>query len=99
MAWLLLGNTEKYSLKRPLTGPLELPGIKKISRDGQVELVNSDKLELDSVILAIGYKSNVPSWLQDGDYFSKNGFPREDGWKENAGIYAIGFIRTIWCIV
>ncbi|KAM7271067.1 hypothetical protein ACFE04_030281 [Oxalis oulophora] len=119
MAWLLLGNSEKYGLKRPSTGPLQLkntkgktpvldigalqkirngdikvvPGIKKISRDGQVELVNGDKLEVDSVILATGYKSNVPSWLQEGDFFSKNGFPRGDGWKGNAGIYAVGFTR------
>ncbi|KAM7270342.1 hypothetical protein ACFE04_029556 [Oxalis oulophora] len=95
MACLLLGNTEKYGLKRPSTSPLELkstkvPGIKKISRDGQIELVNGDKLEVDSVILATGYKSNVPSWLKKGDFFSKNRFPRGDGWKGNAGIYAVG---------
>ncbi|KAM7272076.1 hypothetical protein ACFE04_031290 [Oxalis oulophora] len=116
MACLLLGNTEKYGLKRTSTAQLELqstkgktpvldigalqkirsgdikvvPGIKKISRDGQVELVNGEKLEVDSVILATGYKSNVPSWLPEGDFFSKNRFPRGDGWKGNAGIYAVG---------
>lgn len=39
-----------------------VPGIKKFSR-GKVELVNGTKLEIDSVILATGYCSNVPSWL------------------------------------
>ncbi|KAK8345873.1 hypothetical protein V6Z12_A07G177000 [Gossypium hirsutum] len=89
LAWLMLGNIEKYGLKRPSTGPLELkntkgktpvldigalekirsgdinvvPGIKRFSR-GQVELVNGEKLDIDSVVLATGYRSNVPSWLQ-----------------------------------
>lgn len=89
LAWLLLGNIEKYGLKRPLTGPLELknskgktpvldigalekiksgdiqvvPGIKRFSR-GRVELINGEKLDVDSVVLATGYRSNVPSWLQ-----------------------------------
>lgn len=90
LAWMILGNVEKYGLKRPSTGPLELkntqgkspvldigaleriktrdirvvPGIKKFTR-GTVELLNGDKLhEIDSVILATGYCSNVPFWLQ-----------------------------------
>jgi indole-3-pyruvate monooxygenase len=88
-AWLVLGNIEKYGLKRPATGPLEykntigktpvldigalekirsgdikvVPGIKRFSR-GQVELDNGEKLDIDSVVLATGYRSNVPSWLQ-----------------------------------
>lgn len=87
--WLLLGNIEKFGLKRPSVGPLELKnstgktpvldigalerirsgdikvvtGIKKFSRN-QVELVNGEKFDIDSVILATGYRSNVPSWLQ-----------------------------------
>ncbi|MBA0611642.1 hypothetical protein Godav_012314, partial [Gossypium davidsonii] len=89
LAWLVLGNIEKYGLKRPLMGPLELknskgktpvldigalekiksgdiqvvPGIKRFSR-GRVELVNGEKLDVDSVVLATGYRSNVPAWLQ-----------------------------------
>lgn len=88
-AWFVLGNIEKYGLKRPSMGPLQLkntkgktpvldigalekirsgdikvvPGIKRFSC-GQVELVNGDKLDVDSVVLATGYRSNVPSWLQ-----------------------------------
>ncbi|XP_034916186.1 probable indole-3-pyruvate monooxygenase YUCCA8 [Populus alba] len=121
MAWLVLGNTEKYGLKRPSMGPLTLkntmgktpvldigalekirsgdinvvPGIKRFSR-GQVELVNGEILDLDSVILATGYRSNVPYCLQEGEFFSKNGFPKApfpNGWKGNAGLYAVGFTR------
>lgn len=88
-ARLILGNVEKYGLKRPSTGPLQLkntqgktpvldigalkqirsgkikivPGINRFSR-GKVELVNGQILEIDSVILATGYCSNVPSWLK-----------------------------------
>lgn len=89
LAWLIFGNLEKYGLRRPFLGPLELknisgktpvldigalqkirsgeikvvPGIKRFSH-GRVELVDGQNLEIDSVILATGYRSNVPSWLK-----------------------------------
>lgn len=89
LAWIILGNLEKFGLRRPSVGPLELkntqgktpvldigalekirsgqikvvPGIKKFSY-GSVELVNGQNLDIDSVILATGYRSNVPSWLK-----------------------------------
>lgn len=89
IARLLLGNIEKYGLRRPSMGPLQLkntqgktpvldigalerirsgeirvvPGIKRFSR-GRVEFVNGENLEMDCVILATGYCSNVPSWLK-----------------------------------
>lgn len=89
LARLILGNIEKYGLKRPSMGPLQLkntqgktpvldigtiqkiksgeikvvPGIKRFSR-GRVELLNGENLQIDSVILATGYCSNVPSWLK-----------------------------------
>ncbi|KAM7265615.1 hypothetical protein ACFE04_003298 [Oxalis oulophora] len=118
MAWLLLGNIEKFGIKRPDMGPLELkgkkgktpvldigaldkirsgeitvvPGIKRFSADG-VELVNGETLEIDSVVLATGYRSNVPYWLQEAEFFAKNGFPKANEWKGKAGLYAIGFSR------
>ncbi|GAB4851403.1 Probable indole-3-pyruvate monooxygenase YUCCA3 [Ancistrocladus abbreviatus] len=121
IANLVLGNTEKYGLKRPSVGPLQLknsegktpvldlgtvrkiksgkikvvPGIKRFSH-GRVELVNGEILEIDSVVLATGYRSNVPSWLKESEFFSKNGFPKApfpNGWKGNAGLYAAGFTR------
>ncbi|XLS47804.1 hypothetical protein HN51_022162, partial [Arachis hypogaea] len=89
LAHLILGNVEKYGLKRPSVGPLELkntagktpvldigalkkirsgqikvvPGIKRFWQ-GKVELVDGKILEIDSVVLATGYRSNVPSWLK-----------------------------------
>ncbi|PON37146.1 Flavin monooxygenase-like enzyme [Parasponia andersonii] len=121
LSWLVLGSIEKYGIKRPSVGPLQLkntegktpvldigalekiksgditvvPGIKRFTRN-QVELVNGETLDIDSVILATGYRSNVPSWLQEGEFFSKNGFPKASfpqGWKGNAGLYAVGFAR------
>ena len=40
-----------------------VPGIKRLSH-GRVELVDGRLLDLDSVIMATGYSSNVLSWLQ-----------------------------------
>ncbi|CAI9776059.1 unnamed protein product [Fraxinus pennsylvanica] len=118
-ARLMLGNVEKYGLKRPSTGPLQLkntqgktpvldigalkkirsgkikilPGINKFS-SGKVELVNGQILEIDSVILATGYCSNVPTWLKENEFFSRDGFPKSpNGWKGKSGIYAVGFSR------
>ncbi|GAY66843.1 hypothetical protein CUMW_252030 [Citrus unshiu] len=121
LARLILGNVEKYGLKRPPTGPIELkntegktpvldigalqkirsgdikvvPGIKKFS-PGKVELVNGQVLEIDSVVLATGYRSNVPSWLKENEFFSENGIPKNpfpNGWKGKGGLYAVGFTK------
>ncbi|XP_073063992.1 probable indole-3-pyruvate monooxygenase YUCCA9 [Primulina eburnea] len=72
-----------------------VPGIKKFTRD-MVELLNGEKLEIDSVILATGYCSNVPFWLQETEFFSNNGFPNApfpNGWKGKDGLYVVGFAR------
>ncbi|CAL9047758.1 probable indole-3-pyruvate monooxygenase YUCCA3 [Musa acuminata AAA Group] len=118
---MILGNTERYGLKRPSLGPLELkhmqgktpvldigalrkiksgdikvvPGVKGFLH-GSVELVDGRVIDVDSVILATGYCSNVPSWLQDTDLFNKDGFPKQpfpSGWKGKSGLYAVGFTR------
>ncbi|CAO2839830.1 unnamed protein product [Amaranthus hypochondriacus] len=120
-SWFILGNMEKYGIRRPKTGPLELKnkqgktpvldigalekirsgdikvvsGIKSFYSNG-VELVDGTKMEVDAVVLATGYRSNVPSWLQEGDFFNKNGFPKTpfpNGWKGKSGLYAAGFTR------
>ncbi|KAE8724179.1 putative indole-3-pyruvate monooxygenase YUCCA5 [Hibiscus syriacus] len=123
LAWLVLGNIEKYELKRPSKGPLELNNtkgktpvldigvlekirsgdinvvheIKRFSR-GQVELINGEKLDIKSVVLATGYLNNVPSWLQmrKCELVDKNGYrkaPFPHGWKGKAGLYVSGFTR------
>ncbi|XP_057438462.1 probable indole-3-pyruvate monooxygenase YUCCA9 [Lotus japonicus] len=72
-----------------------VPGIKRFNKH-EVELVNGEKLDIDAVVLATGYRSNVPSWLQEGEFFSKNGYPKmpfPHGWKGKAGLYAVGFTK------
>ncbi|KAL5542472.1 hypothetical protein UlMin_010182 [Ulmus minor] len=105
LAWLILGNLEKYGLKRPSIGPLQLKNssgktpvldIGALEKIRSVELVNGKNLEIDSVILATVYRSNVPSWLKENDYFSGDGIPKNpfpNGWKGEAGLYAVGFTR------
>ena len=52
------------ALDRIKSGDIKVvPAIKRFTK-GQVELANGEKLDIDSVILATGYRSNVPSWLQ-----------------------------------
>ncbi|XP_020244694.1 indole-3-pyruvate monooxygenase YUCCA2-like isoform X2 [Asparagus officinalis] len=89
LSWLILGNTERYGLRRPKVGPLQLknktgktpvldvgtlakikngqiqvvPGINRFTENG-VEYVDGRQENFDSIILATGYKSNVPSWLK-----------------------------------
>ncbi|CAA2973239.1 probable indole-3-pyruvate monooxygenase YUCCA3 [Olea europaea subsp. europaea] len=84
------------ALKQIRSGKIKIvPGINRFSR-GKVELVNGKILEIDSVILATGYCSNVPSWLKENEFFSRDGFPKSNlpnGWKGKSGIYAVGFSR------
>ncbi|XP_042380672.1 probable indole-3-pyruvate monooxygenase YUCCA9 [Zingiber officinale] len=71
-----------------------VPGIKRFLH-GKVELVDGTTLDVDSIILATGYRSNVNSWLQGSD-FDTDGFPRTpfpNGWKGSSGLYAVGFTR------
>lgn len=52
------------ALQKIKSGKIKIvPGIKRFS-PGRVEFANGANLEIDSVILATGYKSNVPSWLK-----------------------------------
>ncbi|KAL9338889.1 hypothetical protein Peur_067904 [Populus x canadensis] len=72
------------------------PEIKKLKRH-TVEFIEGKTENFDAIILATGYKSNVPSWLKEGDMFSeKDGFPRRpfpNGWKGECGLYAVGFTK------
>ncbi|GAB2234480.1 hypothetical protein Droror1_Dr00003734 [Drosera rotundifolia] len=121
LAWLILGNTEKYGIKRPSMGPMELknnegktpvldigalakirsgdikvvPGVKNFLRDG-VELVDGRQLEIDAAVFATGYRSNVPFWLKEKEFFDANGFPKSSFphcWKGKSGLYTVGFTR------
>ncbi|XP_074568717.1 indole-3-pyruvate monooxygenase YUCCA2-like [Curcuma longa] len=72
------------------------PAIKRITDQG-AEFVNGRIEEFDVIILATGYKSNVPRWLKESDLFSEeDGLPRKpfpNGWKGQNGLYAVGFTK------
>ncbi|CAI0560948.1 unnamed protein product [Linum tenue] len=84
------------ALEKIKSGDIQVvPGIKRFGY-GQVELVNGETLEVDSVVMATGYRSNVPYWLQEADLFAKNGFPKApfpNAWKGKSGLYAVGFTK------
>ncbi|XP_010519914.1 PREDICTED: indole-3-pyruvate monooxygenase YUCCA6 [Tarenaya hassleriana] len=72
------------------------PGIRRLKRH-EVEFVSGKTERFDAIILATGYKSNVPSWLKENKMFSeKDGFPKQPfpgGWKGECGLYAVGFTK------
>ncbi|OAY80889.1 putative indole-3-pyruvate monooxygenase YUCCA4 [Ananas comosus] len=118
-AKMVLGDTEKYGLKRPNLGPLEtkhITGKTPVLDVGTLALIKAGKIQIvrevesltsngarfvdgsekrfDAVIFATGYKSNVPLWLQDCDFFTADGKPKSpfpNGWKGENGLYCVGF--------
>lgn len=72
------------------------PGIKRL-KECSVEFVDGRTENFDAIILATGYKSNVPSWLKENEMFNEeDGFPRKpfpNGWKGASGLYAVGFTK------
>ncbi|XP_042414625.1 indole-3-pyruvate monooxygenase YUCCA6-like [Zingiber officinale] len=73
-----------------------VPAIKRLTVEG-AEFVDARCEDFDAIILATGYKSNVPTWLKEREFFSeKDGFPRKVfpcRWKGEKGLYAVGFTR------
>ncbi|XP_077225421.1 putative indole-3-pyruvate monooxygenase YUCCA4 [Tasmannia lanceolata] len=78
------------------TGKIKvMGGVREITRRG-AKFVDGQEKEFDSIILATGYKSNVPSWLKGSDFFTEEGMPKTpfpNGWKGENGLYAVGFTR------
>ncbi|KAL6501960.1 Indole-3-pyruvate monooxygenase YUCCA6 [Orobanche gracilis] len=72
------------------------PGIQRLWHQS-VEFVDGSKEDFDAIILATGYKSNVPCWLKESNMFSdKDGLPKRpfpNGWKGDCGLYAVGFTK------
>ncbi|KAL0312053.1 UNVERIFIED_CONTAM: putative indole-3-pyruvate monooxygenase YUCCA4 [Sesamum radiatum] len=70
-------------------------GVKEITKNG-AKFADGQEREFDSIILATGYKSNVPTWLKGTDFFTQDGMPKPafpNGWKGENGLYAVGFTR------
>ncbi|GAB2233463.1 hypothetical protein Droror1_Dr00002686 [Drosera rotundifolia] len=72
------------------------PSIRRLKRNA-VEFVDGTTEQCDAIILATGYRSNVPSWLKEKYMFSEeDGLPRRpfpNGWKGEHGLYAVGFTK------
>ncbi|KAL6951993.1 putative indole-3-pyruvate monooxygenase YUCCA4 [Sarracenia purpurea var. burkii] len=72
-----------------------MEGVREITRNG-AKFMDGQEKEFDSIILATGYKSNVPCWLKGSEFFTKEGMPRTpfpNSWKGKKGLYAVGFTR------
>ncbi|CAK9166124.1 unnamed protein product [Ilex paraguariensis] len=85
------------TLSKIKSGDIKIyPGIRRLERY-TVEFANGRREIFDAIILATGYKSNVPSWLTESKMFSeKDGLPRRpfpNGWKGEDGLYAVGFTK------
>ncbi|KAJ4900578.1 Indole-3-pyruvate monooxygenase YUCCA6 [Raphanus sativus] len=85
------------TLAKIKTGDIKVcSGIRRLKRH-EVEFDNGKTEKFDAIILATGYKSNVPSWLKENKMFSKkDGFPIQEfpeGWRGECGLYAVGFTK------
>ncbi|KAL9247861.1 hypothetical protein vseg_021245 [Gypsophila vaccaria] len=72
-----------------------MEGVREITKNG-AKFVDGQEKDFDSIILATGYKSNVPFWLKDCEYFSEDGMPKipfPNGWKGGKGLYTVGFTK------
>ncbi|KAL8263394.1 hypothetical protein R6Q59_024743 [Mikania micrantha] len=70
-------------------------GVREITRNG-ARFMDGQEIPFDSIVLATGYKSNVPFWLKENDFFSDEGMPKmpfPNGWKGKNGLYVVGFTR------
>lgn len=72
------------------------PGVKRFTCHA-IEFVDGKMENFDAIILATGYKNNIPSWLKDNVLFSKKDGhskkPFPDGWKGENGLYSVGFAK------
>ncbi|XP_030530050.1 indole-3-pyruvate monooxygenase YUCCA2 [Rhodamnia argentea] len=85
------------TLKKIKSGDIKVfRGIKRI-RHHAVDFVDGKSETFDAIILATGYRSNVPSWLKEADMFSEeDGYPKKpfpNGWKGKNGLYSVGFTK------
>ncbi|CAN8327001.1 unnamed protein product [Cochlearia groenlandica] len=72
-----------------------MEGVKEITKKG-AKFMDGQEKEFDSIIFATGYKSNVSTWLQGSEYFTKEGMPKTpfpNGGRGGKGLYTVGFTR------
>ncbi|KAK4774401.1 hypothetical protein SAY86_009336 [Trapa natans] len=85
------------TLSQIKSGKIEVcPGVKRI-RCNSVEFVDGKVDTFDAIILATGYRSNVPLWLKETNMFSiKDGLPKKPfphTWRGKDGLYSVGFTK------
>ncbi|RWV90117.1 hypothetical protein BHE74_00036750 [Ensete ventricosum] len=98
-SWMILGNIEKYGLRRPSLGPLELKNTQ--GKTPVLDIGALQKIKTGEIKVVPGIKRLLHgrAKLVDGrilDFFNEDGFPRQafpDGWKGGSGLYAVGFTR------
>jgi len=60
---MLLLSATPFSQQLMLLGFQVMEGVKEITKNG-VKFMDGQEREFESIILATGYKSNVPTWLK-----------------------------------
>lgn len=72
------------------------PGVEYLAPHG-AHFANRQFAEFDAIVLATGYRSNVPQWLKDDSgFFSAEGLPKNPShgtWKAERGLYIAGLGR------
>lgn len=72
------------------------PGVDHLTPTGS-KFENGQFEEFDAIVLATGYRSNVPRWLRDeSGFFSADGLPKnlsQGTWKAERGLYVAGLGR------
>ncbi|KAG0605196.1 hypothetical protein M758_9G038900 [Ceratodon purpureus] len=72
------------------------PAVESLTPTG-AQFEDGRREDFDAIILATGYRSNVPKWLKDDSkFFSEEGLPRQPfphGWKGESGLYVAGLGR------
>ncbi|XP_071720021.1 probable indole-3-pyruvate monooxygenase YUCCA4 [Rutidosis leptorrhynchoides] len=70
-------------------------GIREVTKNG-AKFMDGQEIAFEAIVLATGYKSNVPFWLKGSDFFTEEGMPKTpfpNGWKGKNGLYTVGFTR------
>ncbi|KAL1834669.1 hypothetical protein DCAR_0104882 [Daucus carota subsp. sativus] len=70
-------------------------GVKEITSNG-AKFMDGQEREFDAIVLATGYKSNVPFWLKGNELITEDGLQKAsngNGWKGKNGLYTVGFSK------
>ncbi|KAE8802369.1 hypothetical protein D1007_21921 [Hordeum vulgare] len=91
------GRSWRATTSRVRSGEITVvPNVTRFTKSG-AELSDGGVVDnLDAVILATGYRSNVAQWIQGANLFGEDGCPKTlfpNGWKGHSGLYSVGFSR------